>query len=144
MFWELFLKACLSIATYCLSGSGLLLLRKDVELVEVGLDVAVSEGFTFLYTKYLAHCGIRVDGVTLLSILELVAVDIGAEGASDISRGHLSTLGFTEERAELILEGHRGSEDSRALLLRGTIFTLLLGAAAALASLLDLLGYTLL
>jgi hypothetical protein len=73
-----------------------------------------------------------------------MTINIGTEGTSNISRGHLTALGLTKESTEVILKSYRGSEDSRTLLLRGTVLALLLGAAAALASLLDLLGYTLL
>jgi hypothetical protein len=72
-----------------------------------------------------------MDSVALLSVLELVAINICAECTSDIGRSHLGTLGLAEERAELILEGNRGGEDGGTLLLGDTILALTLGATTA-------------
>ena len=127
-----------------LSSRDLLLLWEEVELVEEALDVAVGEGLILLHAKNLAHGSVGVDGVTLLGILQLVGIHVGAEGASDISWGHLRALGLAEEAAELILEGDRGGEDGGALLLDDAILALLLGATTTTTSLLDLLGNTLL
>ncbi len=82
--------------------------------------------------------------MALLSILQLVGVHVGAEGAGHIGGGHLATLGLAQERAQLILQGHGGSEDGGALLLGRTVLTLALRAAAAAAGLLDLLRHALL
>ena len=60
-----------------LGGSLNLLLRQQVQLVQVGLDVAVGDLLTLLDAQDLAHGGIRVDGVALLGILQLVRVNIG-------------------------------------------------------------------
>ena len=130
---------------YRFLGRGrLLLLRENVELVKVALNVAVREIFALLHAQHLTHGSVRVDRVTLLGILQLVAVHVGAEGASDISRGHLRALGLAQEAAQLVLQRHRGGKDGGALFLDHAIFALLLGATAAATSLLNLLGNTLL
>ena len=82
--------------------------------------------------------------VTLLSVLQLVGVDVGRERTSDIRGRHLRALGLAEERAELVLQGDRRGEDGRALLLRRTVLIGGLDTTAAAAGLLDLLGDTLL
>ena len=85
-----------------------------------------------------------MDGVALLGILQLVRIDVGREGASDICWGHLRALGLAEERAELVLEGNWGGEDGRALLLDHAILSDLGATTLATRGLLDLLGNTLL
>jgi len=120
------------------------LLGKVVQLVQVGLDVAVGECLALLDTQDLAHGLIGVDGVALLSILELVTIHIGTEGTGDIRRGHLRALGLAEEGAQGITEGHRGGEDGGALgNRRGTLNRGGLVASAAATSLLDLARNTL-
>ena len=120
------------------------LLGKVIQLVEVGLDVPVGQGLTLLDAQHITHGGIRVDGVALLSILQLVALHIGAECLGDIRRGHLRSLGLAEEGAQGITEGHRGGEDGGALgNRRGTLDRDGLVASAAATSLLDLTRYTL-
>ena len=121
-----------------------LLLWQHVQLVEVRLDVAVGEDLRSGNAQDLAHGLIWVDGVTLLRILQLVRIDVGREGAGDIRWGHLRALGLAEERAQLILEGDGGGEDSRALLLDHAILSDLGATALAARGLLDLLGNTLL
>jgi hypothetical protein len=86
-----------------------------------------------------------VDGVTLalLGILELVGLDVGAEGLGDISGRHLGAISMTEERGKLLLERDGGLEDGGAL---GslTLRTLSLAlTAAATASLLEVTRNTL-
>lgn len=127
-----------------LGGGDLLLLRQQVQLVQEGLDVAVGESLILLNAQDLAHGSIWVDGVTLLGILQLVGVDVGGEGTSDISWGHLRALSLAQEAAQLILQGDWGGEDGWALLLDNAILALLLGAATTTTSLLDLLGDALL
>jgi hypothetical protein len=134
----------MSIYASVLSSRDLLLLWEEVELVEEALDIAVGEGLILLDTQNLAHGSVGVNGMTLLSILQLVGINIGAEGTSDIRGGHLRALGLAKEAAELILKGDWGGEDSGALLLDNTVLTLLLGATTTTTSLLDLLGNTLL
>lgn len=65
------------------------LLGKVIELVEVGLDVAIRERLTLLDAEHLAHGLIRVDRVALLRILELVGLHIRGERLRDIRRRHL-------------------------------------------------------
>ena len=120
------------------------LLGKVVELVEVGLDVAVGERLALLDAEHLAHRGIRVDRVTLLGILELVRVDIGAKGARDVGGRHLEALGLAEERGELVLERDGGREDGGALDGRGLALDRGgLDTTAATAGLLNVTGDTL-
>ena len=121
-----------------------LLLWQHVQLIEVRLDVAVGQGLRRGDAQNLAHGLIGVDGVALLCILQLVRIDVGREGASDIRGGHLRALGLAEERAQLILEGDGGGEDGRALLLDHAILRDLGATALATRGLLDLLGHTLL
>lgn len=85
-----------------------------------------------------------MDGVALLRILQLVRIDVGREGTSDIRWGHLRALGLAEERAERVLEGDGGGEDGRALLLDHAILRDLGATTLATRGLLDLLGNTLL
>ena len=132
------------IRVYCLRRCSLLLLRKDVQLVQVGLHIAVRDLLAVLQAKNLAHRGIRMNGVTLVRVLQLVLLDIGREGAGHIRRRHLRALGLAQERAELILEGNRRGEDGRALLLRRAVLIRHLDAAAATTRLLDGLRHALL
>lgn len=86
-------------------GNRGLLLREDVELVEVSLDIAVADRVILLQAEELAHSRIRVDRVTLtlLGVLELVRLDIRAECLRDISGRHLSAARLAKEGAKLAL-----------------------------------------
>ena len=129
--------------SFVLGRRGLLLLRQHVELIQITLDVAIGKILALLHAKDLTHGRIRVNGVALLGILELVRLDIRRESTSDIRRRHLSALWLVQEDAQLILDGHWGGEDGRALLLDGAII-LLLDATAATTGLLQILGHALL
>ena len=122
-----------------------LLLGENVQLVQVRLDVAVRERLALLDAEHLAHRGIRVDRVTLLGILELVAINVGAERTRDIRRRHLAAVRLAEEGAETVTERHGGREDGGALGdWRGTLDRRSTVAAAATTGLLDLTRGTLL
>lgn len=127
-----------------LGGSLNLLLRQQVQLVQVRLDVAVGDLLTLLDAQDLAHGGIRVDGVALLSILQLVGLNVGTEGTSDISGRLLAAIRQAKEGAQGILQGDRGGEDGGALLLGGAIRGILGGTTTATTSLLEFLGNLLL
>jgi len=127
-----------------LGGSLNLLLRQQVQLVQVGLDVAVGDLLTLLDAQDLAHGGIRVDGVALLGILQLVGLNVGAEGTSDISGRLLAAIRQAKEGAQGILQGDRGGEDGGALLLGGATRGILGGTTTATTSLLEFLGNLLL
>jgi len=132
----------ITLFSFVLQSLGLLL-GKHVKLIQIRLDVAVRQIFALLHAKDLTHGRIRVDGVALLGVLELVGLHIGRERASDIRRRHLSALRLVQEDAQLILDGHWGGEDGRALLLDGAI-VLLLDATTATTGLLQILGHALL
>ena len=132
----------ITLFSFVLQSLGLLL-GKHVELVKVRLHISIAQIFAFFHAKDLTHGRIRVDGVALLGVLELVGLHIGRERASDIRRRHLSALRLVQEDAQLILDGHWGGEDGRALLLDGAI-VLLLDATAATTGLLQILGHALL
>jgi len=132
----------ITLFSFVLQSLGLLL-GKHVKLIQITLDVAVRQIFAFFHAQDLTHGRIRVDGVALLGILELVGLHIGRERASDIRRRHLSALRLVQEDAQLILDGHWGGEDGRALLLDGAI-VLLLDATTATTGLLQILGHALL
>lgn len=78
-----------------------------------------------------------MNGVTLLSILQLVRVHVGRERAGHVGRRHLRALRLAQERAELVLQRNRRGEDGRALLLRRAVLIGRLDATAALRGLLD-------
>jgi len=120
-----------------------LLLGKHVKLIQITLHIPIGKILALLHAQDLTHGRIRVNGVALLSILELVGLDIRRESTSDIRRRHLSALWLVQEDAQLILDRHWGSEDGRALLLDSAI-VLLLDATAATAGLLQILGHALL
>ena len=127
----------------CLSGRNGLL-GKVIELVQVGLDVAVRERLTLLDAENLAHGLIRVDRVALLGILELVSLYIGGERLGDIRGRHLAALGLAEEGAERVTERHGGRKDRGALgNRRRTLNRHGLVAAATTTRLLDLTRNTL-
>lgn len=83
----------------------------------MGLDIAVRDRLAILEAEELTHSIVRVNRVTLslLRILELVRLNIGAERLRDIRRSHLRTVRLAEERAELLLQRNGGLEDGRAL-----------------------------
>ena len=108
------------------------------------LDGAVRDLLALLQAQQVTHGGIRVDGVALGGVLQLVRSDIGGEGAGNIRGGHLRALRLAQERAQRVLQGNRGGKDGRALLLRHAVLISGLNTALALASLLDILGNALL
>ena len=124
-------------------SSDRLLLWQDVQLVQMGLDRAVRDLLALLQCQYLTHGRIRMNGVTLLRVLQLVLLHIGGEGTSDIGGGHLSALGLAQERTQLVLQRHGSGKDSGALLL-GLAILLLLDTTATTTRLLNLLGDALL
>lgn len=75
VYWSLWILGCWVLDER--EGLLLLLLWQDVQLVQVGLDVAVRDLLALLNAQDLAHGSIRMNRVTLVGILQLVLVHVG-------------------------------------------------------------------
>jgi hypothetical protein len=106
-------------------------------LVEILLDVEVSEGISIRNTKETLKVSIRLD---LVFILETILLHISRYSRSYLSAAHLAASGLAKELAEIGRNILRLLEHIRTLRLSRVDFTL---GTLALTSFLDLLRDTL-
>lgn len=104
------------------------------------LEVEVGELLVLLQVQQARELAVSLDDATVAGVLELVGANVGVDLLSDLSAGHLSTLGLAKERGEGVADLGGLDEATGLAVARGRAGTL----AASLLGLLNLARGTLL
>ena len=113
----------------------------------IALKVKVGELIGFLKLEELAELLIGKDATTVLGVLKLIGTNVRINLASNLSAGHLGSVGLAKESGELLtnlsgLDKTAGGTVSRLALLASLTTSLFHLALSALRELTNLRGYT--